>query len=385
MRTIAVVTGGRADYGILVPVLRQIVATPGLALELHVTGAHLVEPGGTAGDIERDGFAIAERVPVLAGGDAPEAIARAIGAGVRGFADVFARRRPDLLLVVGDRYEIHAAVTAAAPFAIPVAHVHGGEVTEGAIDELFRHSITKLSHLHFVSTELHARRVRQLGEEPWRVTVSGAPGLDHLAGFQPLAAGEIARRFGVRIDAPFLLATFHPTTLEHEHTAAQATELVEALAAESLPVVVTAPNADTRHAGITAALAGLAGRRSGIHLVANLGTAAYFTLMAHAAAMVGNSSSGLVEAPSFRLPVVNIGTRQRGRLRAANVIDVGYGRAEIRAGIARALDPGFRAGLAGLTNPYGDGGAAPRIVQRLAEVPIDARLLVKRFHDQPGP
>jgi UDP-hydrolysing UDP-N-acetyl-D-glucosamine 2-epimerase len=384
MRTVAVVTVGRSDYGIYLPILRAIQADAELRLHLIVSGAHLSpEFGMTVGAIEADGFEVAERVEVLLSSDSPEGTATSMGLGLIGFSRAFQRTRPDLLVVLGDRFEMFAAALAALPFCIPVAHIHGGEVTYGAMDDALRHAMTKLSHLHFVSTAEYARRVEQLGEDPWRVVVSGAPALDHLHTLTPMPPSEIESRFGLAMTPAPLLVTFHPATLEPGQSEWQTRELLTALDRAALPVVFTQPNADA------------GGRRIGILIdefvaahplarrVDNFGTAGYFGVMRAAAAMVGNSSSGIIEAASFGLPVVNVGARQAGRVRAANVIDVGNAADEILAGIRRAVAPAFRTGLAGLVNPYGGGRAAAAIVERLRTIPLDDRLRVKRFHDHP--
>lgn len=385
MRTIGVVTSSRADYGIYRPLLQAIIADPELDLALYVTGMHLApEHGLTVTAIEADGFAIAERIEGLLADDSDAGIAQSMGLTTLGFARAFARSRPDLLLVLGDRFEMHAAALAALPFNLPMAHIHGGELTAGAIDDALRHSLTKLSHLHFVATEAYAARVRQLGEEPWRVVVSGAPGLDALAGFVPLAASELERRIGLPLAPAPLLVTFHPVTLAPGQGEEQVNELLAALDQSGLPVVFTAPNADAGGRRIAGMLAEYVASRANTRLVTSLGSAGYFSLMARAAAMVGNSSSGLIEAPSFALPVVNIGDRQEGRVRAANVLDVGYDRQAIAAAIARATSPGFRQSLTGLANPYGGGRASERILEVLKTVAIDAGLLKKRFCDLGG-
>jgi UDP-hydrolysing UDP-N-acetyl-D-glucosamine 2-epimerase len=380
---VGIVTVGRSDYGIYLPVLRALQATPELRLELFVTGMHLsAAHGNTVEAIERDGFPIAARIPTLSDCDTPEAVARAIAAGVAGFAAVFAQRRPDILVVLGDRFEMYAAAIAALPFTIPVAHIHGGEVTQGAIDDALRHSMTKLSHLHFVSTEAYARRVQQLGEEPWRITVTGAPSLDNLAAVRVLSRAELETALGFALESPALLVTYHPVTLQHEQTEHQCRELLAALEEAGAQVIFTLPNADTGGRAITQLIREFIRRHPKARLVENLGTELYFSLMEHASAMVGNSSSGLIEAPSFALPVVNIGLRQAGRVRGANVIDVAHDRASIFAGVQRAVAPAFRASLDRQANPYRAGkSAAANIVNKLMTVELDDRLLVKRFHD----
>ena len=385
MRTITAVTVARSDLGIYLPVWKRIVAEPGLRLEVIAAGAHLVDEfGRTERDIAAAGFEIVDRVETLLAADSPAAVSRSIGLGVLGFAQAFARRRPDILLALGDRHEMLAAVAAALPQTIPVAHLHGGETSEGAIDESIRHAITKLSHLHFVAAEDYRRRVVQLGEEPWRVTVSGAPGLDHLRALPPLSQEELERRIGMPLSPPPLLVTFHPATLEHERTADQTAELLAALAASDLPVVFTYPGADAGARIIIAAVEEFAKDRPRARCVNSLGSQAYFSLLRLAAAMVGNSSSGIIEAASFELPVVNVGNRQRGRLRAANVVDAPCRREEIYRAIRTATGAPFRESLRGLQNPYGDGRAAERIVAVLRDAPLDERLIVKRFHDLPS-
>ena len=380
MRTVGVVTVARSDYGYYLPILRRIQRHPELTLHLIVSGMHLSpEFGSTYKFIEDDGFEIGERVEMLLSSDRPEGIAKSIGLGIIGFAQSYARCRPDILLVMGDRFEMYAAAVAALAFKIPLAHIHGGELTLGAIDDALRHSITKFSHLHFASTTEYAHRIEQLGEEPWRITVSGAPTLDNLCEFRLLKPHELEQRHGLRLSQPPLLVTFHPVTLEYERTEWQVRELLAALDTLSLPVVFTMPNADTNSRMVISLIHDFVLDHPSTQIVDNLGTQGYFSLMAFSTAMVGNSSSGIIEAPSFKLPVVNIGIRQEGRVRGENVIDVGYERAEITAGIQKALEPKFRDAIANLPNCYGDGHASERIVDQLSSVTLDDRLLLKRF------
>lgn len=381
-RTIGVVTVARSDWGHLLPLLQEIRAAPDLELFLFVAGSHLAPRfGRTAGFIEEGGWKITERVDMRLDADAPEAIARSIGVGVGGFADALVRSRPDLLVVLGDRFEMLAAAVAALPLTLPVAHLHGGEVTEAAIDEQIRHALTKLAHLHFPAAEPYARRLRQMGEEAWRIHTCGAPGLDRFRAMAYLSRGELAARLGLPLGRPMLLVTLHPVTLEPGEAEAHVTELLAALERVEADLVLTYPGADTGSLAIVARLEAFARARPRARLVPAPGDEVYVSLLREADAMVGNSSSGLVEAPSFGLPVVNIGDRQRGRLRAGNVIDVGHDRDAIAGGLARALDPAFRRGLAGRENPYGDGHAAPRIVRVLREVELGPRLVRKRFAD----
>lgn len=383
MRTIGVVTTSRADYGVYLPLLRRIQDDPDLDLHLIAGGMHLSpEFGLTAEAIEADGFQIDQRVELLLSSDTPEAIAKSMGLGTIGFAQAYARRRPDILLVLGDRFEMHAAAVAAVPFLIPIAHIAGGAVTAGAIDDTFRHSISKMSHLHFAETETYARRIIQMGEDPRRVHVTGALALDHILGLPPRSDREGPAQNGIPTDQPPLLVTFHPVTLEHEQTEWQMGELLAALNDFEAPILFTYPNADTNGRLIIRMIQDFASHNKRAIVLKNLGQKGYFDVMQHAVAMVGNSSSGIVEGPSFRLPVVNIGTRQKGRITADNVISVGYHRDEIVSGITEAVSEDFRLKLQDLVNPYGDGHAAERIIHIIKTVALGDSLLKKEFYDQ---
>jgi UDP-hydrolysing UDP-N-acetyl-D-glucosamine 2-epimerase len=378
-----VVTVSRSDYGIYQPVLERIRDDPDLALRLFVGGMHLSpEFGLTVREIEADGFEVAERVEMLVSSDTPEGVALSMGIGTMGFARAYARVRPDILVVLGDRFEMHSAAVAAVPFCIPIAHIHGGESTLGAIDEQIRHSITKLSHVHFVATEAYASRVLQMGEEPWRVVVCGAPSLDKLRRFERLTPEEIHRRHGVVVRDGFLLVTYHPVTLACEDTGRDLAEMLSALEDVGRPLMFTYPGADTGSRTVIATVSEFVKAHPDAQLVTSLGWRAYFSLMAMAAGMVGNSSSGIIEAGSFALPVVNIGGRQSGRAKGPNVIDVECDREAISEGIKRGCSASFRKGLQDVPNLYGDGHASERIVERLKNVSLDRGLLVKRFHAQ---
>lgn len=384
MKTIAAVTVARSDYGILRPVLRRIALASDLRLQLIVAGTHLSDTHDRTVDvIEADGFSHAAEVSTLPTLDTPAGVAQAIGLGVGGFADAYARLGPDVLLVVGDRFETLAAAVSAVPFTLPIAHMHGGELTAGAIDEQMRHAITKLSHLHFVSTATNAARVVQMGEEPWRVVVSGAPALDEVRALTPWSRARLEDRLGVSLAEAPLLVTYHPVTLEYTSAAFQVGELTSALDQVNHAVVVTAPNVDTANGVVRHHLQQWAAGRPMAVFVENLGADAYWSTMARAAAVVGNSSSGILEAASFKRPVVNVGNRQAGRDRPANVIQVGDSRDEILAGIRTAVSAEFLAGLEHLVNPYGDGHASERIVRVLQDTPLDQRLRIKRFHHLP--
>jgi len=383
VRTIGVVTTGRADYGIYLPLLTRIKEDPDLKLHLIVSGMHLSpEFGMTANAIEDDGFEIGDRVELLLSSDSPEGISKSTGLGVIGYSEVYARSDLDLLVLLGDRFEMHAAALAALPFKIPTAHIHGGEITHGAFDDALRHSMTKLSHLHFVSTREYARRVIQMGEAPWRVILSGAPSLDNLETIEFLDRERIRTQFNLQVpEGPFLLVTYHPVTLEYEDTGRQIAEVLAALDESGMPCIFTMPNADTHGSEIRREINKFTNTHAYSQAVENLGTQGYFSLMKLASAMVGNSSSGMVEAASFELPVVNVGNRQSGRVGGKNIIHVSCDRENILAGIQEAVSPGFKAGLKGMANPYGSSGASEKIVDVLKSIPLDRKLIMKEFYD----
>jgi UDP-hydrolysing UDP-N-acetyl-D-glucosamine 2-epimerase len=382
MRTIGVVSVGRSDYGIYLPILRAIQADADLSLQLIAGGMHLSPRHGmTVRLMEADGFEIADRVEMWSDSDSPQDIARQMGQGLIGFSQVYARRKPDILVVLGDRFEMFSAALAALPFNLPVAHIHGGELTQGAMDDSLRHSMTKLSHLHFVSTQEYAKRVIQLGEESWRVIISGAPGLDNIDTLLFLNKKELEARLNIDLGQPTLLVTFHPVTLEHEQVDTQIIEVLTAIEKSGFQALFTMPNADTGNHQIVNRISAFVSSHSNTKIVDNLGTQMYFSLMKYSAAMIGNSSSGIIEAPSFALPVVNIGLRQAGRVRGKNVIDVECNAVDILSGILRAVSPEFRSSLLGVPNPYKQGSASGKIVGYLKNVVIDKKLLMKSFHD----
>ncbi|QQR38409.1 UDP-N-acetylglucosamine 2-epimerase [Devosia rhizoryzae] len=384
MRRFVIATAGRSDYGIYRPILDKIEVEPGLGYELLVTGQHLSADGGaTVQEIEADGRPIATRVALPDATSSRAAVAEAMAAALSGTGALLAKGGFDMVVVLGDRFEMFAITAACVPFNIPIVHIHGGEVSLGAIDERFRHAITKMAHLHFAATEDYARRIRQLGEEDWRVTVSGAPALDTILKARLPDRATLSARFGLPLDQPPLLVTFHPVTNQFGEAEQQTRSLLAALEALDLPVVLTAPNADVESDVIRDLFADFLSPRTGrAWLVESFGSLNYLAMLREARAVIGNSSSGLIETPGFRVPAVNIGDRQMGRTRAANVIDCPANAASIEAAVKKAIDPAFRASLIGMTNPYGDGNAAERIVTRLRDVPIDSRLTVKMFADR---
>ena len=378
MKRIAPITLTRAEYSSFVPVLKALRDAPGFETQLIVSGTHLLPQfGNTVEQIEADGFSIADRIPMEISSDTPEAVARAVGLVMGGFARSFARLKPELLLLVGDRLELIAPATAALAARIPVAHISGGDVTEGAIDNQVRNAITQMSHLHFVAMQKHADRLRQLGEESWRICVTGDPALDVLNDMRLMSRKELAENLGIHLKPPLLVITFHPTTLGTATAAQEVSALLSALQQVQGTLIFTMPNADSEWKTIATRLTDFATRHPSAQLYSSLGQFRYYSLLKHADVMVGNSSSGIWESPSFRIPVVNIGDRQRGRFRARNIIDVPCDSEKIRAGIASALSPQFRSSRAGLGNPFGDGGAARRIVDFLKSDFTASLLLAK--------
>lgn len=382
MRTICVLTGTRAEYGLLKGVIAGIHEDPDLQLQLLVTGMHLSpEFGLTYREIEQDGFPIARKVEMLTSSDTPAGIAKAMGLGLIGYADAFAELRPDVLVVLGDRFEAFAAVAAALVARIPVAHLHGGEATEGLIDEALRHAITKMAHLHFVAAEPYRQRVVQLGESPERVHLVGGLGVDAIRRTPLLDRAALEAALGFRFQRRNLLVTFHPVTLEAATASEQLDALLAALAElDDTGIVITLPNADTEGRALIRQLEAYAANRPHVGVFASLGLVRYLSCMAVVDGVVGNSSSGLLEAPSFHTGTVDIGDRQRGRLRADSVLHCEPRREAIQAAIATLFSEAFRARLHLVHNPYGDGGASERIVRVLKSQPLDG-LLKKRFHD----
>lgn len=384
-RKICVVTGTRAEYGLLRWVMQGIQDDPGLTLQIIVTGMHLSpEFGLTYRVIEKDGFRIDHKVEMLTSSDTPVGIAKSMGLGLIGFADALNDLSPDLMVVLGDRFEIFSAVAAALVARIPVAHVHGGEATEGAFDESIRHSITKMSHLHFVAAEEYRRRVIQLGESPERVFLVGGLGVDGIKRLKLLDRAELESSLGFRLGRRNLLITYHPVTLESGTAADQMRELLAALAElQDTELIFTLPNADTDGRALIHLLEQFAARHANAHVFASLGQLRYLSCLAHVDGVVGNSSSGLIEAPSLKKGTVNIGDRQRGRLQAGSVINSLPDRQSISTALTQLYRDDFRVKLSHARNPYGDGGASERILQTFKTIALND-LLKKRFYSVPG-
>ena len=376
-RRIGVVTTSRADYSHLYWPLRELGARPQIDLGVFVLGPHLSPQfGSTIQEIERDGFPIKARIECLLNSDSDTGMAKTIGLAILGLADALTAWRPDLLLLIADRYEMLAPASAALALRIPIAHIEGGEVSQGAIDDHVRNALTKLAHVHFTSTQTARRRVIALGEESWRVHHAGAPSLDHIRRSQLLDRTGLEARLGVKLEAPTLLAAWHPVTILAD-TNSEADSFFGALAETAGQLIFVYPNADAGSQALIDRTRALAATRPQTHSFVNLEAVSYWSLLGQVNAMVGNSSSGIMEAASFALPVVNVGMRQQGRERAANIIDSAPEAAAIHAAIKRALTPEFRTSLAGMVNPYGDGSAAKTIARVLSTVPLE-NLLIKQ-------
>lgn len=378
---IAVLTTGRQDWTGLMMVVRALADTPDFEPSILAGGMH-----GRGGPIPNalDGHPVAFKLDVLPDGDTGAAVADAAGRMTSAVGAALEELRPDALLVLGDRTETLASAVAATCLRIPIVHLHGGEETEGAVDNVCRHALTKLSHVHFVAHESFARRLLQMGESPRRVIVAGAPALDYVRLMPRLDRRAVAARLGLRSEADWIVCTHHPATLGGPGATTEAEAVISALRtmveSRRMQIIITRPNVDEGHSELGTRLSRFASEHAGeVLLVDALGAELYFSVLQHAVAMVGNSSSGLIEAPLFQLPAVNVGDRQRGRLRGPNVIDVGSGAAAILDGIERAISPETRQRLVGTTSPYGDGHAAERIVAGLREIGDSLRDCTKAF------
>jgi len=380
-RTIAVVTSSRADYSHLYWPLKDLAAHPDVDLKLIVMAAHLSPQfGNTVGEIERDGFAIASRIECLLNSDTDTGMAKTLGLAVLGLTDALAQMRPDLLLLIADRYEMLAPASVALTLRIPVAHIEGGEISEGAIDDAVRNAITKMAHIHFTSTEAARNRVIRMDEEPWRVHRAGAPSLDHLTRGQLRTQAELEQELQIDLNQPTTIVAYHPVTLLHD-TTEEADALFAALAQIDGRIIFCYPNADAGSHNLMQRTRDFVKRHANARVFVNLDAVTYWSLLRHADLLLGNSSSGIMEAASFALPVVNVGLRQRGRERARNVLDAEPSTTSILEKVATARSAAFRESLRGMTNPYGDGHAAERIVRVLTTVPLEG-ILRKRARAQ---
>lgn len=382
MKTICVVTGTRAEYGLLRWVMEGIRKSPVLNLQLVVTGMHLSpEFGLTVNDIKADGFCIDRCVEMLVSSDTPAGITKSMGLGLIGFADVMTVLQPDMLLVLGDRYEILAAATSAMIARIPIAHLHGGEATEGLIDEAIRHSITKMSHLHFVAADDYRRRVIQLGEKPRSVFKVGGLGIDNIRNIKLLERDVLEESLGFKFAARNLMITFHPVTLDSHSSEHQMEEVLAGLhELNDTHLIFTMPNADTDGRILFKQIEEFVSQHENATVFTSLGQLRYLSCIAQVDAAVGNSSSGLAEVPSFKKATINIGDRQRGRIKASSVIDCLPERSAIIHALTRAYSDEFQNKLKSVINPYGKGGASQSIVEILESTKLEG-IVKKSFHD----
>lgn len=375
-RTIAVITTSRADYGHLYWPLRDLSNHESVDLRIIALGPHLSpEFGNTIQEIEKDGFQIASRVECLLSSDTDVGMAKSIGVATLSLADLLGQTRPDLLLLIADRYEMLAPASVALALRIPIAHIEGGEVSEGAIDDAVRNALTKMSHIHFTSTFAARERVIAMGEEEWRVHRSGAPSLDHLRRRLLLTREEVEHQLQIDLRQPTILVGYHPVTIARD-TLQEANALFEALANLPDQLLFCYPNADAGSRALIERTKSFLADRAGAKIFTNLDAVTYWSLLRHVDMLVGNSSSGIMETASFALPTINVGLRQQGRERAINVLDADP--ASILEAVTKARTPEFRRSLRGMTNPYGDGFASATIVKVLTTMPLSQELLMKR-------
>lgn len=376
-RRIVALTGSRGEWGYIRPILRLIDRDPDLEYGIVATNMHLLnEFGRTVHEIERDGFEVAEQIYMTYDGYTGVTMAKSLGSLLLELPTALTRLKPDILLLAGDRGEQLMGAIAAVHLGIPCAHIQAGELS-GNVDGIVRHAITKLAHIHFAANEEFAERVLRMGEQQWRIHVTGAPLVDELVLGEVTSVAELSERYRIDAARPFILAVHHPVTEEEADAGAQVLETIHALEELEMPVIFVFPNADAGSEHVRRELARTT--RAQFRLFRSLPRADYLGLMSAAAVLVGNSSSGIMEAPTFGTPTVNIGRRQSGRLQAANVLNVGHERAAIRAAISEALTPAFADRARSSQNPYGDGAASVRIVEVLKSLKIDSALLNKEL------
>lgn len=382
-RVICVVTGTRADYGLLQGLMKEIQSDTELQLQVIATGMHLSgQYGFTYREIEQDGFEINEKLEILLSSDTPYAVTKTVGLATIGFADVYKRLQPDIVVILGDRTEALAAAQAAMIARIPIAHLHGGEITEGAIDESIRHAITKMSHLHFVAADSYLKRVIQLGEQPDRVFNFGALGIENMKRVPLKTREELESILQLSLGDPTFLVTFHPTTVKEGTTELAIKQLIAAL--EAFPeatVIITKPNSDSEGQIIIDHIEQYANKYPGrVKVFASLGQVNYLSMIQQCDVVIGNSSSGLIEVPAFKKATVNIGSRQSGRLKANSVIDCDNHKENIISAIRKALSPDFKQTLRKVKTPYDEGVPSIQIKDQLKRADL-SDILVKKFHD----
>ena len=384
-KTICVFTATRAEYGLLKTIIKVLISDGTFNIKLIATGSHLSpEFGLTYREIEDDGIKIDKKIETLLSSDSPSAISKCMGLTMIGFADYFAETKPYAFMVLGDRYEALAATCAAFNAKIPVIHLYGGDTTEGAADEAYRHAISKMAYLHFTSTEEYRKRVIQLGEAPERVFAVGEIGIENALHTKLLTVKQLSKELEVDLSKNYAVATFHPVTLEADSAEKQIKNILKALNKQKdMQFIFTKANADSDGRRINEILEDYCSKNMNFHLFSSLGMLKYLSAISHAKFVIGNSSSGLIEAPSFKIPTINIGDRQRGRLMASSVICCEPTLADIEKAVAKALSSEFRKIASKTNNPYGDGKTSEkivRIIKRVFSKPID---LKKKFFDIP--
>lgn len=383
MKKIAVLTGTRAEYGLLKPLLKKIEQDEELKLCLVVTGAHLEKQyGETASEIERDGFEIAHKVKMNLKSDRPEGILRSMALELDGLAEVFLQEQPDLLILLGDRYEILMAAATALINCVPIAHIHGGELTQGAIDEGIRHAVTKMSAIHFTSTKEYRKRVIQMGEQPDLVFDVGALGVENISNINYLSQRELTKKFAIDWSRPIVMVTYHPVTLEDNTAEKQFGNLLRVLARhEEYNYIFTYANADTDGQIINHMIEQFVEEKKNSRAFASMGQVGYLSTLRYAAAVVGNSSSGIIEAPSFHIPTVNVGNRQMGRMKAGTVVDCGTAQDEIEKAFTEALSEKFRNKCMEESNPYEGKNTAENIMKHIKNYLKVFNNTEKKFYD----
>ena len=383
MRKISVITTSRAEYGLLYWLMKGIAGDPELQLQLIVTGTHLsAEFGSTIDRIREDGFQVDRSFDLRMHNDSPVGVSHSLAIAIDGFATAFSTLKPDLIVLLGDRFEILGAAITGLIANIPIAHIHGGELTMGAIDDSIRHSVTKMAALHFAATEEYRKRLIQLGEDPRRVFNVGGMGLDNIRKMKLLSKKDIEEKLNIRFKKTNYLITFHPETLDPEHSLNHLRELLQVIQMEEDTLsIFTMPNADTGNRELAGELERfVAENKDNSILFKSLGQVNYLSVMKHVDCVIGNSSSGIIEAPSFKVPAINIGKRQEGRVRAESVIDCKPTRESIQGALKKIKSVQFRKRLSEVSNPYGNGGASVKVLRKLKSVELEG-LRYKRFYD----
>ncbi len=382
-RKIAIFTGTRAEYGLLYWIIKGLNDAKDIDVKLMVGGMHLSpEFGNTVNEIKRDGFKIAHSFEFLLSSETAEGISKSMGLALISACEFFERDRPDILLVLGDRYESFAVAQAAMIARIPIAHIHGGEITEGLIDEAIRHSITKMSHFHFAATEDYKNRIIQLGESPKNIFNYGAPGIDNIKKLKLLNKKDLSKKFNISFDNPYFMSTYHPVTLTENDGEKELKNLISALDAfKDYQVIISYPNADTNSRVLIEILEKYRDKNSDrVHLFQSLGQLNYLSLLKHSSLVIGNSSSGIIEAPSLKIPTIDIGDRQSGRIKGETVISCQSSINSIKKAIKKGLSKSFNEKCKKSNNPYGDGKASKKIIQSLRNIKLE-NILIKKFHN----